>query len=162
MRLPVHVNEMIALISKVTHKLTHDLGREPTMEEVAREANLSAEQVREVTRASQLPLSLEQPFGKDGDGVLGELIVDHTGDPGDEVSQRMLRETVHTALLGLDDRERRVLSLRYGLGDDRSRTLAEVGKLLGLTRERIRQIEKEALNKLRQAGPSSALRALLS
>ncbi|MEJ7652525.1 MAG: sigma-70 family RNA polymerase sigma factor [Chloroflexia bacterium] len=160
-RLPVHINEMMALISKVTHSLTHELGREPTMDEIAAHSNLTPDQVRDVLRASQAPVSLEQPYGKDGEGVLGEMLEDHSTSTSDEVATRLMRESVHSALKELDDREQRVLMLRYGLGDDRSRTLAEVGKLLGLTRERIRQIEGGA-QQAPPAQPSCGPRTLLT
>ncbi len=162
-RLPVHVSEMIGQVSKVSHRLSQELGREPTSEELAAEVHLSPERVREIVKASQQPISLEQPYGEGGEGAVGEMIEDKAAEqPAEQVAREMLRETVNSALEGLTDREQRVLALRYGLVGDHLHTLEEVGNVLGVTRERIRQIEKEALWKLRQPGRSEALRAFLA
>ena len=162
-RLPVHVSDMMNQVSKATTKLSQELGREPTSDEIAAEVHLAPERVREILKASQQPISLEQPYADGAEGAVAELIEDKNAQqPADEVSRELLRETVHSALRGLSDREQRVLSLRYGLVGDHTYTLEEVGRLLGVTRERIRQIEKEALWKLRQPGRSEGLRSFLA
>ncbi|ACZ41674.1 RNA polymerase, sigma 70 subunit, RpoD subfamily [Thermobaculum terrenum ATCC BAA-798] len=149
-RLPVHVTELMHNITKVSHRLSQELGREPTSEEIAAELNITPERVREVVKASQYPMSLEQPYGEDGDGTVEEIIEDpNIESPADQVSRDILREQILALLDDLTDRERQVLDLRYGLTGNHSYTLEEVGKVLGVTRERIRQIEKEALSKLR-------------
>lgn len=161
-RLPIHVSEMMNDVSKASHKLSQELGREPTNEEIAREVHLTPERVREIVKVSQQPVSLEQPFGRDGEGPVTEMVEDKAiGQPADRVTLAMLREEVRAALRGLTDREQRVIALRYGLSGEQLYTLEEVGKVMGVTRERIRQIEKEALWKLRQPGRSESLRAFL-
>jgi RNA polymerase primary sigma factor len=161
-RLPVHVSEMMNHVSKASHKLSQELGREPTSDEIAAEVKLNPDRVREIVKASQQPISLEQPYGEGGEGVVAEMIEDKAVDqPVDQVSREMLREQVRSALDDLSERERKVLSLRYGLSGDRHFTLEEVGQVLGVTRERIRQIEQEALWKLRQQNAAESLRAFL-
>ncbi len=162
-RLPGHVLERLARISKATQKLTQELGREPTSEEVAREVGVRPEQVREAMKASQHTVSLEQPYGSEGDDL---PLVEHIEDEGwaqtaDEVSDELLREGVFSALRDLSDREQRVIALRYGLDGEKRLTLEEAGRVVGVTRERVRQIEKEAIFKLRQAGRCAALRPRL-
>ncbi|MDQ3327058.1 MAG: sigma-70 family RNA polymerase sigma factor [Chloroflexota bacterium] len=161
-RLPVHVSDLISQVSRVTVTLSQELGREPTSEEIAREVDLQPARVREIVKAAQQPVSLEQPYSDGGEGSIADLIEDTSeAQPQDQVSRELLRETVHSALGSLTDREQRVLALRYGLAGDHVYTLEEVGKRLGVTRERIRQIEKEALRKLRQPDYSETLRAFL-
>ncbi len=161
-RLPVHVSDLIGQVSRVTVQLSQELGREPTSEEIAREVDLQPARVREIVKAAQQPVSLEQPYNDGGEGTIADLIEDKgEAQPQDQVSREMLRETVHSALGSLTDREQRVLALRYGLAGDHIYTLEEIGKLLGVTRERIRQIEKEALYKLRDPSHSESLRAFL-
>lgn len=157
-RLPVHVSDIINQVSRVSLRLSQELGREATSVEIAAEVHLTPERVREIVKASQQPVSLEQPYNDGNDGTIAELVEDKAVEqPVDQVSREMLRETVRSALRSLSEREQRVLSLRYGLTEDHAYTLEEVGKLLGVTRERIRQIEKEALWKLRQPGHSEHL-----
>ena len=161
-RLPGHIVERLGHIAKATQKLTQDLGREPTGEELAREAGLKPDQVREAIKASQRTVSLEQPWGENGELTLAEHIEDEGwAHLADHLSAEMLREGVFAALGELSEREQRVLALRYGLGGERRRTLEEAGKLLGVTRERVRQIEKEALAKLRHAPHCASLHARL-
>ncbi len=162
-RLPVHVSDMMNQVSKASHKLSQELGREPTSDEISAEVHIAPQRVREIVKASQQPISLEQPYAEGGEGTVAELIEDKSAEqPGDQVTRDMLRKTVQSALRTLTEREQRVLALRYGLAGDHSYTLEEVGKLMGVTRERIRQIEKEALWKLRQPGSGESLKAFLA
>jgi RNA polymerase primary sigma factor len=162
-RLPIHVSEMTNRVLKASQRLSQELGREPTTAELAREVQLSPERIRDVLSASQPTIAMDHPFTETQQGSVGELIEDTgAGQPFEQVAQHLLREEVRAALRELDERERRVISLRYGLGSEKSRTLDEVGKLLGVTRERIRQIEKEALDKLRGLGRCEELRAYLA
>lgn len=157
-RLPVHVSDIVNQVSRVSVRLSQELGRDATSAEIAAEVKLSPERVREIVKASQHPVSLEQPYSDTNDGTIADLVEDKEAEqPADQVSREMLQQTIHSALRSLTEREQRVLSLRYGLVGDHSYTLEEVGKLLGVTRERIRQIEKEALWKLRQPGHSEQL-----
>lgn len=161
-RLPVHVSEMVTQAAKATLKLSQELGREPTSEEIAREIHMNPDRVREIIKAAQQPISLEQPFGDTGDAFISEVIEDRNAEqPADRVSMDMLRDQVRSALRELTAREREVLMLRYGLTGDRYHTLEEVGREMGVTRERIRQIEKEALSKLRNRTGAESLRAFL-
>lgn len=161
-RLPIHVSEMMSRMSKASHKLCQDLGREPSSEELASAVEINPERVREIARASQQLVSLEQHYGEGTEGTVADVVEDKTVDqPAEQTSRQMLREQVHSALLDLTDRERRVICLRYGIVGNRCYTLEEVGKVLGLTRERIRQIEKEALCKLREQESSASLRAYM-
>ena len=139
-----------------------ELGREPTSEELARDLGLSADKVREILKISQEPVSLETPIGEEEDSHLGDFIEDVKAiAPAEAASHRLLKEQVETVLNQLTDRERRVLELRFGLGDGRSRTLEEVGREFGVTRERIRQIEAKALRKLRHPSRSRKLKDYL-
>ena len=161
-RLPVNVSEAVSRVSRVTLQLTQELGRKPTPEEIARLARIEPQQVLEIERASQQAVSLEQPVGRDGDVMVADLIEDTTQrQPEEEVSRGLLREHVQSVLDDLTDRERRVIEMRYGIGADGDSTLSEIGIALGLTRERIRQIEHEALSKLRALGRLDPLRAFL-
>lgn len=161
-RLPGHIIERMGRIAKAVQRLTQELGREPTSDELSRETGLRPEQVRDVLRASQRTVSLEQPYGEGGELSLAE----HVEDEGwaiaaDEMTDEALRLGVLAAVRELSEREQRVLALRHGLGGERRHTLEEAGRQLGVTRERIRQIEKEALAKLRQTGRCDALRPKL-
>lgn len=152
-RLPGHILERLNHVTKATQKLTQELGRTPTNEEIAAAVSLSPEQVRDVMKASQRTVSLEQPYGEGAELPLSETIEDEGWEQtSSQVSNEMLRERVFAALRELSDREQLVISLRFGLNDEKRCTLEEAGKVLGVTRERIRQIEKEAIAKLRDAG----------
>src|SRR5437762_6364552 len=148
-RIPVHMVETINRLIRISRRLLQDLGREPTSEEIAEQMEISAEKVREIIKVSQEPVSLETPIGEEDDSHLGDFIEDHTAlAPADAASHQLLKEQVEDVLDSLTERERKVLQLRFGLDDGRSRTLEEVGKDLHVTRERIRQIEAKALRKL--------------
>jgi RNA polymerase primary sigma factor len=152
-RLPVHVAEDVNKLGRITRDLSQDLGREPTVDELAAAMELPAERVAELRRVSRDTMSLDSPVGDDGDATLGDLVVE-SGAPAaaDAVEQRMLTAQVGQAVDALlPAREATILRLRYGLGDGNPRSLEEIGRHLGLTRERIRQLEKEALAKLRSS-----------
>lgn len=162
-RLPIHVSEMVSLVAKTSHRLSQDLGRQPTSEELAQETHLRPEQVVDIIRASQHPVSLDQPFGRESDGTIGEMVEDLSADrPVDHALHQALRDQVQRILGDLTERESRVLRLRYGLDDDNPRTLEEVGREIGVTRERVRQIEFEALSQLRKREQAESLREFLS
>jgi RNA polymerase primary sigma factor len=149
-RIPSHMVENISRLARVQRQLLGDLGREPTSQEIAAEMGVSPERVREIERISQESTSLQRRVGEDGDALLGDLIEDKDAiSPSEEVGEISRREEVTLALDLLTPRERRVLKLRYGLEDGRPRTLEEVGQTLGVTRERIRQIEASTLVKLK-------------
>lgn len=149
-RLPVHLFGRIGRIAKVRARLYQELGREPTTEEIAQEMGTTVEKIREALKASQHPLSLETPIDEENESELGSFIEDQTQQSLPEIAARhQVQAFVAEALQDLNQREREVLQLRYGLLDRRSRTLAEVGEILHLSRERIRQIETKALQKLR-------------
>jgi len=157
-RIPVHMTEKMSGLLRVQRQLTLELGREPTPEEVAAEMGVEPSRVYEMLTISQQPVSLETPAGADGDSEIGELIEDAGAvAPPDAVGELLRKEQLAAILAGLTHRERRVIELRYGLGDDRPRTLDEVGQRFGLTRERIRQIEYKTLSKLRSLGESQRL-----
>lgn len=150
-RLPVHMVDAINRTIRAGARLSQELGREPTVEEVANQVGSSVESVRHLLRANQQPISLETPVGEDGDTALGELVEDQVAlSPSDVTTQHQLRERVAEALANLGERERMVLQLRFGLLDGQCRTLSEVGQTLNVTRERARQIEAKALQKLRR------------
>jgi RNA polymerase primary sigma factor len=156
-RLPVHMSDRIRQLHRITRSLEQELGREPTVDEVAERIEMSPQQVKGTIRVSQRPLSLEQPVGDEQDSELGELIAAGEGDESLEAAAReLLRDDVERMLHTLSPREARILELRYGLLDGREYTLKEVGDKFGITRERIRQIENEALERLRE--PSRAER----
>jgi RNA polymerase primary sigma factor len=156
-RIPVHMVETINKLIRVSRKLSQELGREPTEEEIGQAMGISAEKVREVMRVSMEPVSLETPIGEEEDSHLGDFVEDKEApSPPEAASKTMLRSEVEDVLDTLTPRERRVLQLRFGLLDGHQRTLEEVGKRFGVTRERIRQIEAKALRKLRH--PSRARR----
>jgi len=161
-RIPVHMVETINRLIRISRRLLQDLGREPTSEEIAEQMEISPEKVREIIKVSQEPVSLETPIGEEEDSHLGDFIEDHTAlAPADAASHQLLKEQVEDVLDSLTDRERKVLQLRFGLDDGRSRTLEEVGKEFHVTRERIRQIEAKALRKLRHPSRSRKLKDYL-
>jgi RNA polymerase primary sigma factor len=158
-RIPVHMVETINKLSRLSRRLEQDIGREPLDEELAAELDLAAERVREIKKAAQEPVSLEIPVGSEDDSHLGDFVPDEASlSPADVATRQMLKEQMDDVLDSLTVRERRVLQLRFGLEDGRQRTLEEVGKEFGVTRERIRQIEAKALRKLRHPTRSRKLR----
>ena len=158
-RIPVHMIELINKLVRVSRRLLQELGREPGDEEISEEMGITPEKVREIVKFAQIPLSLEAPIGDEGDSDLGDFIEDREAvSPSDAASLTMLHSDVETVLDTLTPRERRVLLLRFGLIDGQQRTLEEVGKRFGVTRERIRQIEAKALRKLRHPSRSQKLR----
>ncbi|HUG16766.1 MAG TPA: RNA polymerase sigma factor RpoD [Thermomicrobiales bacterium] len=161
-RIPVHMVETINRLIRTSRRLQQELGREPSSEEIARELEMTPERVREIQKISQEPVSIDMPIGEEEDSNLGDFIEDHKAlAPADAASQQMLKEQMERVLGQLSDRERQVLEMRFGLDDGRSRTLEEVGKAFGVTRERIRQIEAKALRKLRHPTKSRQLRDYL-
>jgi len=161
-RIPVHMVETINKLLRYHRRLTQELGREPTSEEIASATEIPLEKVREVLRISQEPVSLETPIGEEEDSHLGDFIEDKSAlAPIDAASFQLLRERIREVLNTLTERERRVLELRFGLVDGRARTLEEVGREFNVTRERIRQIEAKALRKLRHPSRSRKLRDFL-
>ena len=161
-RIPVHMVETINKLLRVTRRLVQEYGREPTSEEIGRGMEVAPEKVREILKISQEPVSLETPIGEEEDSHLGDFIPDSTAlAPADAASYQLLKEQVDDVLYTLSDREARVLQLRFGLEDGRSRTLEEVGRDFGVTRERIRQIEAKALRKLRHPSRSKKLKGFL-
>ncbi|MEN8614436.1 RNA polymerase sigma factor RpoD [Dehalogenimonas sp. THU2] len=161
-RIPVHMVETINKLLSISRSLSQKLGREPTPDEIAVEMELPPEKVREIAKVSQLPVSLESPIGEEEDSHLGDFIEDQNAlPPPDAASRQLLKEQIDTVLGSLTPRERRVLQLRFGLEDGRSRTLEEVGKEFNVTRERIRQIEAKALRKLRHPTRSRKLKDYL-
>ncbi|MGW6442118.1 sigma-70 family RNA polymerase sigma factor [Lentzea sp. NPDC055074] len=160
-RLPVHVVEEVNKLKKVGQKLSAALGREATVEEIAAEAKCSARRVQDLRDAARTCVSLETPVGDEGDSVLGDLIQDTDGvSAPDLVEQQEFTEGVRSLLDVLPERQGRIMRLRYGLEDGRARTLQEVAEELGLTRERIRQLEKQSLAQLKQSGDRDDLFAL--
>jgi RNA polymerase primary sigma factor len=158
-RIPVHMVETINKLSRISRRLEQDIGREPADEELAAELDLAADRVREIKKAAQEPVSLEIPVGSEEDSHLGDFVPDESSlSPADVATRQMLKEQMDDVLDSLSTRERRVLQLRFGLEDGRQRTLEEVGKEFGVTRERIRQIEAKALRKLRHPTRSRKLR----
>ncbi len=161
-RIPVHMVETINKLVRVSRRLVQEFGREPTSEEIGRELELPPERVREIMKVSQDPVSLETPIGEEEDSHLGDFLPDESAlAPSDAASHQLLKEQVVEVLSSLTPRERKVLELRFGLGDGRSRTLEEVGREFNVTRERIRQIEAKALRKLRHPTRSRKLRDYL-
>ena len=161
-RIPVHMVETINKLLRISRRLVQEYGREPTNEEIGETMEVSPEKVREILKLSQEPVSLETPVGEEEDSHLGDFIEDRaTLAPAEAASYRVLKEEVEAVLAGLSERESRVLQLRFGLEDGRSRTLEEVGLDFGVTRERIRQIEAKALRKLRHPSRSKKLRDFL-
>jgi RNA polymerase primary sigma factor len=161
-RLPVHVGETINRVKKTSHRLQQIFEREPSHEEISRAMDVPVTKVRQVLEVSRLPVSLEAPVGLDGDAFLGDFIEDESmPQPLELASQQLLRGQIGDALDKLTERERRIVVLRYGLEDGRFRTLEEVGREFGITRERIRQIEAKALRKLKHPSYSRKLRGYL-
>jgi RNA polymerase primary sigma factor len=161
-RLPVHIVEKVSKLKSVIPRLEQTLGRAPTAEEIAEAMDLAPERVRELLVACRGTVSLEAPVGEDGDAVLGDLVPDvHAIEPAEFAAKQLLKKEVGSLLAELSARERRILELRYGLGSQEPRTLQEIGQEVGLTRERVRQIEGEALDKLRELGRSARLREYL-
>ncbi len=161
-RIPVHMVETINKLVRISRRLVQEKGREPTSEEIGTEMDIPEFKVREIIKVSQEPVSLETPIGEEEDSHLGEFIPDEsTMSPADAASYQMLREQVEAVLNSLSDRERKVLRLRFGLEDGRTRTLEEVGREFSVTRERIRQIEAKALRKLRHPARSQKLKDYL-
>jgi RNA polymerase primary sigma factor len=161
-RVPVHMVETINRLNRLSRQLLQDLGREPTFAEIGEQLEISADRVREIMKLGQDPLSLETPIGEEGDSHLGDFIEDQTTPaPADGAARQLLREQMDDVLRSLTPRERRVLQLRFGLDDGRQKTLEEVGREFGVTRERIRQIEAKALRKMRHPSRSKKLRDYL-
>ncbi len=161
-RIPVHMVETINKLVRIQRRLVQEFGREPTSEEIGKELEMTPERVREITKVSQEPVSLETPIGEEEDSHLGDFIPDEGAlKPDDAASHQLLKEQVGDVLSSLTPRERKVLELRFGLEDGRSRTLEEVGREFSVTRERIRQIEAKALRKLRHPTRSKKLRDYL-
>ncbi|GAC1575382.1 MAG: RNA polymerase sigma factor RpoD [Candidatus Dormibacteria bacterium] len=161
-RVPVHMVETINKLVRVSRRLLQELGREPVDEEIAEEMGITPEKVREINQISRDPVSLETPIGEEGDSHLGDFVEDKEAiSPSEAASLTMLGTQVEDVLDTLTPRERRVLQLRFGLVDGHQRTLEEVGKRFGVTRERIRQIESKALRKLRHPSRSKTLKDFL-
>jgi RNA polymerase primary sigma factor len=161
-RIPVHMVETINKLLRVQRQLMQDLNREPLPEEVAREMDLTPEKVREIQKYGQEPISLETTIGDEGDSQLGDFIEDSDAVvPADAAAFILLQEQLDAVLYTLSEREKKVIQLRFGLTDGRSRTLEEVGHEFGVTRERIRQIESKTLSKLRHPSRSQKLRDYL-
>ena len=161
-RIPVHMVETINKLLRVTRRLVQEYGREPTSEEIGRGMEIPADKVREILKISQEPVSLNTPIGEEEDSHLGDFIEDTTAlAPAEAAASQILREQVDDVLFTLSDREAHVLQLRFGLEDGRARTLEEVGRDFGVTRERIRQIEAKALRKLRHPSRSKKLKDFL-
>ena len=161
-RIPVHMVETINKLMRVSRHLAQEYGREPTSKEIGKGMEIPPEKVREIVKVAQLPISLESPMGEEEDSHLGDFIEDQNAlPPVDAASRQLLKEQIDEVLSSLTPREQRVLQLRFGLEDGRSRTLEEVGKEFNVTRERIRQIEAKALRKLRHPSRSRKLKDYL-
>lgn len=161
-RIPVHMVEVINKLARVQRQMMQDLGREPTPEELAEELQMTPEKVVEVQKYGREPISLHTPLGEDGDSEFGDLIEDSEAVvPADAVSFTLLQEQLHQVLDTLSEREAGVVSMRFGLGDGQPKTLDEIGKVYGVTRERIRQIESKTMSKLRHPSRSQVLRDYL-
>ncbi|MHB1685445.1 MAG: RNA polymerase sigma factor RpoD [Bacilli bacterium] len=161
-RIPVHMVETINKLIRISRQLLQELGREPSAEEIAAEMDMTPEKVREIQKIAQEPVSLETPIGEEDDSHLGDFIPDEDAlAPADAAAYELLKEQLEDVLDTLTEREENVLRLRFGLDDGRTRTLEEVGKVFGVTRERIRQIEAKALRKLRHPSRSKRLKDFL-
>ncbi len=158
-RIPVHMVETITKVKKTSSQLLHQNGRDPTADEIAQSLDMPVERVREILRIAQDPVSLETPIGEEEDSHLGDFIPDENApEPTEAASLVLLKEQINQVLSTLTDREEKVLRLRFGLEDGRSRTLEEVGQMFNVTRERIRQIEAKALRKLRHPNRSNKVK----
>ena len=158
-RVPVHMVETINKLSRIQRQLTLELNREPSEDELAKKMGMSVEKVREIYKISQEPVSLETPIGEEDDSHLGDFIKDERNvSPEEYATNEMLKDEIAEVLLTLTEREAKVIRLRFGLEDGKSRTLEEVGQMFGVTRERIRQIEAKALRKLRHPSRSRKLK----
>jgi len=161
-RIPVHMIENINKLVRVQRQLLQELGRDPSPEEISKKMDFTPGKIREIIKISQLPISFETPIGEEGDSNLGDFIEDSGVEtPSDATSFTMLQEQLQEVLNTLKDRERKIIQLRFGLQDGHPRTLEEVGREFGVTRERIRQIESKALGKLRHPSRSGVLRDFL-
>jgi RNA polymerase primary sigma factor len=161
-RIPVHMVEVINKLARVQRQMLQDLGREPTPDELAKELDMTPEKVVEVQKYGREPISLHTPLGEDGDSEFGDLIEDSEAVvPADAVSFTLLQEQLHAVLDTLSEREAGVVSMRFGLTDGQPKTLDEIGKVYGVTRERIRQIESKTMSKLRHPSRSQVLRDYL-
>ena len=161
-RIPVHMVETINKLIRIQRQLLQDLGRDPTPEEIGAQMDLQPEKVREILKIAQEPVSLETPIGEEDDSHLGDFIEDQDAtSPSEHAAYELLKEQLEDVLDTLTDREESVLRLRFGLDDGRTRTLEEVGRVFGVTRERIRQIEAKALRKLRHPSRSKRLKDFL-
>ena len=161
-RIPVHMVEVINKLARVQRQMLQDLGREPTPDELAIELDMTPEKVVEVQKYGREPISLHTPLGEDGDSEFGDLIEDSEAiQPGEAVSFTLLQEQLHSVLDTLSEREAGVVSMRFGLTDGQPKTLDEIGKVYGVTRERIRQIESKTMSKLRHSSRSQVLRDYL-
>ena len=155
--------ETITRVKKVSNQLLHELGRDPTSAELAEAMKMPEDKVREILRIAQEPVSLETPIGEEEDSHLGDFIPDEeTLAPADAASRVMLKEQLEEVMQELNERERKVLTLRFGLEDGKSRTLEEVGQMFDVTRERIRQIEAKALRKLRHPSRCKKLKDFMN
>ncbi|MBV7331509.1 RNA polymerase sigma factor [Chloroflexi bacterium TSY] len=162
-RVPVHMHDQIGRLTRTSQQLVQELGRDPTPEEIAEAIGTSSSKVEQILRANRRPLSLDMPVGEDEEAALGDFVKDEDEDVLDEtVEQKLLHEVLEQSLQGLTPREATILRLRFGLVDGHYYTLEEVGQKYGVTRERIRQIEAEALNRLRHPSRSRQLRDYLS
>ena len=162
-RIPVHMVETITKVKKISSQLLHQNGRDPTPDEIAAALDMPVDRVREIMRIAQDPVSLETPIGEEEDSHLGDFIPDENApEPTEAASQVLLKEQINQVLSTLTEREEKVLRLRFGLEDGRSRTLEEVGQMFNVTRERIRQIEAKALRKLRHPNRSNKVRDFLT
>lgn len=158
-RVPVHMVETINKLARIQRQLTLELNREPSEQELAKKMNMSVEKVRDIYKISQEPVSLETPIGEEDDSHLGDFIKDERNvSPEEYATNEMLKDEISEVLLTLTEREEKVIRLRFGLEDGKSRTLEEVGQMFGVTRERIRQIEAKALRKLRHPSRSKKLK----
>lgn len=155
--------ETINRLLRVSRRLVQEKGREPTPEEIAKEMDVTPQKVRDTMKISMQPISLETPIGEEEDSTLGDFIPEpNTHAPIEEAAVKLMKENIHTALESLEVREREVITLRFGIRDGRSRTLEEVGRYFGVTRERVRQIETKALRKLRHPSRSTKLQGFIS
>ena len=162
-RVPVHMVETINKLARIQRQLTLELNREPSEEELAKKMNVSVEKIRDIYKISQEPVSLETPIGEEDDSHLGDFIKDERNmSPEEYATHEMLKDEISDVLLTLTEREEKVIRLRFGLEDGKSRTLEEVGQMFGVTRERIRQIEAKALRKLRHPSRSRKLKDYMS